>query len=73
MLFAVLLTWGKSASISILLMGTLLTFDLHQLLGISYRKSIRRTIAVGIHYSLIFCGLLILASLLSVGVAYYQN
>ena len=73
MLFAVLLTWGKSASISTVLMGVLLTFDLHQLLGISYKKSIRRAIAVGIHYGLIFCGMLLLFSLLSVGVAYYQN
>jgi hypothetical protein len=73
MLFAVLLTWGKSASISVLLMGVLLTFDLHQLLGISYKKSIRRAIAVGIHYGLIFCGMLLLFSLISVGVAYYQN
>jgi hypothetical protein len=73
MLFAVLLTWGKSASISTVLMGVLLTFDLHQLLGISYKKSIRRAIAVGIHYGLIFCGMLLLFSLISVGVAYYQN
>jgi hypothetical protein len=73
MLFAVLLTFGKSTSISILLMGVLLTFDLHQLLGISYKKSIRRAIAVGVHYCLIYLGMLLLASVVIVGVAYLQH
>ena len=73
MLFAVLLTFGKSTSISALLMGVLLTFDLHQLLGIGYKKSIRHTIAIGVHYGLIYLGLLLLASIIIVGVAYLQH
>lgn len=60
MLFALLLTWGKSTSISIFLMLFLLTVDYHQWLGIPWEKSLRQALRTGISYGLIY-GLMILA------------
>ena len=57
MMFAVLLTWGKSTSISVTLMFLLLVWDYRQWLGISWRESIRRTLSTGIWYGLVFIGL----------------
>ena len=72
MLFAVLLTWGQSASIGVLLMGALLTIDFRQMLGISYKKSIRRAISVGIHYMLVYILVFLLVSTLAVVIAYFK-
>lgn len=73
MLFVVLFTWGQSTSIGILLMGALLAYDFKQLLGISLKKSIRRTIAVGIDYALVYLLIIILVSILVVVVAYFKQ
>ena len=54
MMFAVLLTWGKSTSISVLLMGALLVIDYRQWLNISWGKSIKRAISTGLWYALLF-------------------
>ena len=54
MLFALLLSWGKDASISIALMSLLLVWDYRQWLDLSWGKSIRRTVSTGIWYGLIF-------------------
>ena len=72
MLFAVLLTWGQSTSIGVLLMGALLTIDFRQMLGISYKKSIRRAISVGIHYMLVYILVFLLVSTLAVVIAYFK-
>lgn len=69
MLFAVLLTWGQSTSVNVLLMLALLTYDLMQLLGISLKKSLRRAIAIGIHYGLLYSAFIILVSMVVVGIA----
>lgn len=73
MLFAVLLTWGESTSVSALLLLVLLTVDLHQLLGLPFKKSLRRAIAVGIHYGLLFVLTFLLISLLALLVAYLKG
>ena len=73
MLFGVLLTWGRQTSIGIVLMAVLLTVDYRQLLGVSWGKSIRRTVATGIHYFLIYGLLLILVSVAVVILAYFRG
>ena len=73
MLFGVLMTWGRQTSIGIVLMAVLLTVDYRQLLGVSWGKSIRRTVATGIHYFLIYAILLILVSIAVVILAYVRG
>lgn len=62
MLFAVLLTWGKSTSISVLLMFALLVMDYRQWLGLPWKKSIGRAVSTGIWYGLLFGAVLLLIS-----------
>ena len=64
MLFAVLLTWGKSTSISITLMFLLLVWDYRQWLGLSWGKSAGRALSTGIWYGLVFVGIICLVSAL---------
>ena len=59
MLFAVLLTFGKSTSINIFLMLVLLVVDYHQWLGLSWKKSLGRAVSTGIWYAVLY-GLMIL-------------
>ena len=61
MLFAVLLTFGKSASINVLLMLVLLVFDYCGWLGIDRWKSFRLSLSTGLWYGLLFgAGVLLL-------------
>ena len=69
MLFAVLLTWGKSTTIGVFLMMLLLMVDYHQWLGISWKKSFKRTVATGINYGVVYGALLLLVSLVVIIVA----
>ena len=73
MLFALLLTWGKKASVGIILMGIVLTVDYHQLLGINWKKSIGRAVATGFHYFLLYATVLILISIAAVLLAYFRG
>ena len=57
----------------VVLMAILLTVDYRQLLGISWGKSIRRTLATGIYYFLIYGLLLILVSIGVVILAYFRG
>ena len=59
MLFALLLTLGKRASINVLLMLALLVIDYHQWLGIPWKKSIWQGIRTGVDYGILY-GLMIL-------------
>lgn len=54
MLFAVLLTLGKSASVGIIIQALILVVDYRQWLSLSWRKSIGRTIKTGLLYFLIY-------------------
>lgn len=70
MLFAVLLTWGRSTSISVLLMFALLVLDYRQWLGLPWKKSIGRAVSTGIWYGLLFGAFLLLISLVVLLIAW---
>ena len=59
MLFALLLSWGRSTSISVFLMLFLLVVDYHQWLGIPWKKSFWQALRTGVAYGIIY-GLVIL-------------
>ena len=73
MLFAVLLTLGKSASISAGLMMLLLVIDYHQWLNISWGDSIKRTIMTGVFYALIYLAIILLISAVVLLIAFFKN
>ena len=62
MLFAVLLSWGKSASIGPLLMLVLLAIDYTQLLDVNKRKAFFLAIRTGIMYGVFFLTIILLTS-----------
>ncbi len=70
MLFTVILTFGESSSVGLLLMALLMVIDLRQLLGLSWRQSLRRSVAIGLDYVLIYGALLLLVSVVTVLAAY---
>ena len=72
MLFALLLSWGRKASVGIVLMGLVLAVDYNQLMGIPWKKSIGRTVATGFHYFLLYAVVLITISIAAVLVAYFR-
>lgn len=72
MLFAVLLTWGRSTSISTLLMLALLIIDYRQWLGLPWKKSIGRAISTGIWFGVLFGVAMMLISLLVLLIALFQ-
>ena len=72
MLFAVLLTWGKSTSINVLLMLGLLVLDYRQWLGLPWKKSIGRAVFTGIWYGLLFIAVLLLISLIVLLIAFMK-
>ena len=61
MLFTLLFSFGKSGSIGVLLMLALLVWDYHQWLGIGYKRSLRRAIATGLNYGILFVSMYLLA------------
>jgi hypothetical protein len=69
MLFALLLSFGKQTSVSIVLLLALLVVDYHQWLGLTWRKSIGRAVATGIRIGLIYGLLILLISVLIVSIA----
>lgn len=73
MMFAVLLTFGKSTSISIILMLLLLLIDYHQWLGTSYKKSLRLALSTGIHYVLLYAAMLVVVTAVVVTIAYFKS
>ena len=72
MLFAVLLTWGKSSSIGLVLMFALLIVDYHQWLDISWKKGFKLALRTGIYYGLIYGLLVLMASALVLVLAYLK-
>ena len=64
MLFAVVLTWGRSSSISVLLMLALLLWDYRQWLNLGWKESIHLTLRTGIIYGLIYGMVILLISAL---------
>ena len=54
MLFALLLSWGNSSKVGLVLMILLLLIDYKQLFGVSNRKALSLTIRTGIMYGIYF-------------------
>ena len=73
MLFALLLSWGKSTSISAGLMLLLLVIDYRQWLDITWPESIRRAIRTGLFYILLYFAVIVAVSLLVLLVALIRN
>ena len=73
MLFALLFSFGRSSSIGILLMLALLVWDYHQWLGIGYKRSLRRALATGINYGLLYVAALFLVAAGSFLIAYFRT
>ena len=73
MLFALLLSFGKSGTIGLLLMLILLVWDYHQWLGVGYKRSVRRALATGINYGLLYVAALVLVAAGSFLIAYFRT
>jgi len=72
MLFAVLLTWGRSTSINVLLMLFLLMLDYRQWLGLSWRKSFWQAVRTGVCYGLVYGAMLLLISGIVILIAFFK-
>jgi len=72
MLFYVIFTWGQSTSVDLVIFLAIMMLDLHQLLGIRWKKCFGRSIAIGFHYLMLEVLVVLLASLVAVGVAYLR-
>ena len=70
MLFALLLSFGKQTSVSIVLLLALLVVDYHQWLGLTWRQSVGRAAATAIRIGVIYGLLILLVSALIVSIAY---
>ena len=64
MLFAVLLTLGESASISVTLMCLLLMLDYHEWLGVSWKRSFWLAVKTGIWVAVVYVAFVMLLSVL---------
>ena len=73
MLFAVILTFGESTSIGVLVMAVLLMIDLCQWLAVPWKTSLKLTVRTGLWYALIFGLLLLLVSALVLLAAWLQG
>ena len=72
MLFAVLLTWGKSTSVNAILLLALLVLDYRQWLGLSWKKSFGRALSTGIWYGFVYFAILFLVSLVALLIVYLK-
>jgi hypothetical protein len=73
MLFAVLMTFGESTSLGVLLMGLLLMIDFREWLGVSWKQSFKLTVLLGLWYALLFGLVLVLVAGLVVLIAWLQG
>lgn len=73
MLFAVLLTFGKSQSVNVLLMLVLLTVDYCQWLGVPWKKGLGLGFKTGIMYGLFLTLVLLLVSAVVVLIAWFKG
>ncbi|MCR5708869.1 MAG: DUF3667 domain-containing protein [Bacteroidales bacterium] len=73
MLFALLLTWGKSTSISVFLMLFLLMVDYHQWLGIPWKKSFWQAVRTGVCYGIVYGLMILCVSALVLVAAFFKR
>lgn len=72
MLFALLLSFGKSTSINVLLMLFLLTVDIHQMLDVKWKKALWLGVKTGLWYGFLFITVLVTVSLLVLLIAWFR-
>lgn len=53
-LFTLILTWGHSNSLGLMIIIALMAFDYHQMFGVNWKKSLRLTILTGIYMGLAY-------------------
>lgn len=73
MLFVVLLTWGKSTSVSMILMLLLISLDYRQWLGLRWLKSIGLAIRTGVVYVLIYGLIIFMVSMVVLAFAWNKG
>ena len=73
MLFALILTLGESHSVSAFLLLAVLAVDLHQMLDMPWKQSIKKAISISIWYGLIFLLLVFLVSAVVLTTAYAKE
>ena len=73
MLFALIATFGENASLSTAILFLLIIVDLHQMLGLPWKTSIRKAIAIGIWYAVLYGAFLFLVSALVVLIAFFKS
>ena len=73
MLFALIATFGESTSLSTAILLLLIVVDLHQMLGLPWKTSIRKAIAISIWYGVMYVSLLLLVSASAVLVAFFMS
>ena len=72
MLFALLLTFGKSTSVSAGLLLLLLVIDYRQWLDLTWGDSVKRTVVTGIYYVLIYGAIVLLISALVLAITLFK-
>lgn len=73
MLFAVLLSGGRSDSVGLFVQAIILVVDYRQWLSLSWRKSIGRTIKTGIYYGLVWLLFWVLVAVVIVSIAWAKG
>ena len=73
MLFAVLLTFGESTSLGVVLMALLLMIDFREWLSISWKESLKLTVRLGIWYAVLFGIVLVVVAGVVVLIAWLQG
>ena len=73
MLFALIATFGENSSLSTAILFLLIIVDLHQMLGLPWKTSIRKAIAIGIWYAVLYGAFLFLVSALVVLIAFLKS
>ena len=72
MFLALILTWGKTTELSMLLMALLLFIDYRQMLGLNNKASFWLTVRTGIAIGLLELALILALALVLVGIAFIQ-
>ncbi len=72
MIFALLLSFGESTSISLLLMAVLLAIDYRQWLGLRWKNSIGLVVRTGVFYGLMFLAIILSVSLVVTLIAWLK-
>lgn len=65
MIFALIITWGNSSRLGLLILISILAIDFHQMFNLKFRESIRATLKTGIWYGIYYgLSLIIIAGIM---------